>query len=56
MIPLKTDDIIPLGSIMKGYTAMAIMRLVDQGIIGLNDTVSPLVDEFLYRTNKTTML
>ena len=41
---------------MKGYTAMAIMRLVDQNIISLNDTVSPLVDEFLSRTNGTTLL
>jgi CubicO group peptidase (beta-lactamase class C family) len=54
--PLKTDDIIPLGSVMKGHTAMAVMRLVDQKIIGLNDTVAPLVDDFLMRTNGTNLL
>jgi CubicO group peptidase (beta-lactamase class C family) len=36
---MKTDDIVPLGSMTKAYTTMAIMRLVEAGKMGLNDTI-----------------
>ena len=44
---MKTDDLVPIGSVMKGYTSMGIMRLVEQGVFGLNSTVAPLIDPFL---------
>jgi len=53
---MTPTDMVPIGSVMKGYTAMGIMRLVEQGVIGLNSTVAPLIDPFLKRINGTTML
>ena len=53
---MKTDDLVPIGSVMKGYTSMGIMRLVEQGVFGLNSTVAPLIDPFLQRINGTSML
>ena len=53
---MKTDSLVPIGSVMKGYTAMGIMRLVEQGVFTLNSTVAPLVDPFLKKINGTTML
>jgi len=53
---MKTTDLVPIGSVMKGYTSMGIMRLVEQEVFGLNSTVAPLVDPFLKRINGTTML
>lgn len=55
-IPMKPDDLVPIGSVMKGYTAIGIMRLVEQGAFGLNSTVAPLIDPFLKKINGTTML
>jgi len=53
---MKTDSLVPIGSVMKGYTSMGIMRLVEQGVFTLNSTVAPLVDPFLKKINGTTML
>lgn len=53
---MKVDDLIPVGSVMKGYTSMGIMRLIDQGHITLNSTVAPLVDPFLKKINGSSML
>ena len=41
---------------MKAYTAMGIMRLVQDGKIGLNDTLQQHVDWWLQKTNSTTLL
>jgi CubicO group peptidase (beta-lactamase class C family) len=48
---LKPDDLIPFGSVMKGYTSMGIMRLVESGAITLNSTVAPIIDPFLKKIN-----
>ena len=53
---MKTDDIVPLGSMTKAYTTMAIMRLVEAGKMGLNDTIVEHADEILMRVNGTSML
>jgi len=53
---MTPTDLVPIGSVMKGYTSMGIMRLVEQGVFGLNSTVAPLIDPFLKKINGTTML
>ena len=53
---MTPTDLVPIGSVMKGYTSMGIMRLVEQGVFGLNSTVAPLIDPFLMKINGSTML
>ena len=53
---LTTEDRVGFGSLTKTYTAMGIMKLVQDGKIGLNQTISSLVDDFLQRTENTTLL
>ena len=55
-IPLKPEDKIPLGSFTKTFTAMTILRYVEQGKMSLNDTISFRCDEWLKKTNGTTLL
>jgi CubicO group peptidase (beta-lactamase class C family) len=44
--PLKTDTIFNIASLSKPITAVAIMILVEQGKINLNDPVSKYIPEF----------
>jgi D-alanyl-D-alanine carboxypeptidase len=37
---MRADDVYPIGSTTKSYTAVLVMRLVEQGKIGLTDTVA----------------
>jgi len=47
---LTTDTQIPAGSTTKMYTAIAVLRLAEQGIIGLDQPIAPLVDKYLSKT------
>ena len=53
---MTVDDKIPEGSVTKPYTVMAILRLIDQGIMGFNDTIASHVDEILMKSNGTNLL
>ena len=53
---LTSSDLIPLGSLVKPLTAMSIFRLVEQGKVGLNDSISMHVDPILKSGNGTSML
>ena len=46
-IPLTNDYIFPTGSIAKCITAVGIMRLWEEGRIGLNDTIDMHVNKIL---------
>jgi CubicO group peptidase (beta-lactamase class C family) len=50
-------DIIPAGSLTKPFTAAAVMRLVETGVVRLEDPVAMHIDPFLTRINgsNTTM-
>eukprot|EP00035_Acanthoeca_spectabilis_P010883 m.192102 g.192102 ORF g.192102 m.192102 type:complete len:479 (+) comp15160_c0_seq2:152-1588(+) len=48
-------DILPVGSYAKPWTAVAVLRLVERGVISLNDLAEPLIDPFLKRINGTTL-
>jgi D-alanyl-D-alanine carboxypeptidase len=39
-VPMRASDVFPIGSTTKSYTAVLVMRLVAQGKIRLDDTVS----------------
>ena len=53
---MTVDSKIPEGSVTKSYTVMAILRLIDQGKMDFNDTISSHVDKILMSSNKTTLL
>ena len=53
---MTVDAKIPLGSITKPYTVMALLRLIDQGKMGFNDSIGMHVDNILMKSNGTTML
>lgn len=51
--PAETTDIVPAGSLTKSFTAAAIMRLVEAGEIGINDTALPLANKALQNWGET---
>jgi len=50
-----TRDIVPAGSLTKPWTAVGVLRLVEDGVIDLDDPISPHVDPFLLKINDTTL-
>ena len=52
---MSPDDLIPLGSVTKPFTAARIFQLVDAGAFALDDPIAPLVDPALTAWNGTTM-
>jgi D-alanyl-D-alanine carboxypeptidase len=54
--PALETDLTPLGSVTKPYTAVRLMQLVEQGVVGLDDPMHKWVDPALQRWNKTTVL
>jgi CubicO group peptidase (beta-lactamase class C family) len=43
--PMSTSTLFPGGSMTKLYTAVAILQLVEEGIVGLHDPVNSLLDD-----------
>ena len=46
---LAREDLIPLGSATKPFTAAGVLRLAERGALGLGDRVAPYVDPWLRR-------
>ena len=53
---MNTKNIVPLGSVTKTWTAVGIMRLIEEGRMGFNDTIDKHVDQLLKESNGTTLL
>ena len=45
-VPMRTDAILPIGSITKQFTAAAILQLRDQGKLGLDDDITKWLPDF----------
>lgn len=45
-IPMKKDDIFRMASMTKGLTAVAVLQLVERGLLQLEDPVSRFIPEF----------
>ncbi len=43
-VDLQTDDLLRVGSVTKTFTAAAILKLVDEGALSLEDTVNQYID------------
>lgn len=52
---MQPDDVLRLGSLTKQFTAVAIMMLVEQGKISLNDTVSKILPDYPQTGRKITV-
>lgn len=44
--PVGADDRVAVASVTKSMTAVAVMKLVDEGLIGLDDPVNGILDSF----------
>lgn len=43
-IPLKNNAVFPIASVTKTFTAIAIMQLVEKGLINLDDNINKFID------------
>jgi len=44
-VPMKADDIFEIGSITKQFTGMAVLMLMEEGKVGLEDSISKYIPE-----------
>ena len=51
-VPAKVDDPYVWGSVTKLLTGVDLLDCVEQGLISLNDTVHPVIDEFFSAWHK----
>ena len=52
---MTNENIIPVGSITKTWTGVGVLRLYEQGKVGLNDTIDKHVNDFLKKVNGSTL-
>lgn len=52
---VTASDILPVGSYAKPWTAVAVLRLVETGVIALEDLAEPLIGEHAARTGAARM-
>lgn len=45
-VPMKTDQVFRIGSVTKQFTAAAIMQLVEQGKMGLQDEITAFIPDY----------
>jgi len=45
-VPMRTDNVFGIGSITKQFTAVAILKLVEEGKVGLDDAISDYLPDF----------
>src|SRR5439155_3946530 len=54
-VPIKTEMIFRLGSMTKQFTSVAILQLVEQGKISLQDSLQKFIKDFPYKGYKITI-
>ncbi len=50
-VPMRPEMIFRIGSMTKQYTAIAILQLVEQGKISLQDSIQKFIKSFPYKGN-----
>jgi D-alanyl-D-alanine carboxypeptidase len=45
-VPMTTDHVLAIGSMTKPFTALAVLRLVEDGTIGLDDAITEYLPEY----------
>ena len=54
-VPMRPEMIFQIGSITKQYTAVAVLQLVEQGKISLQDSILKFVEDFPYKGHTITV-
>src|ERR1700753_3604949 len=54
-VPMQPDNVFRIGSITKQFTAVAILQLVEQGKISLQDSVQKFIKDFPSKTYTITI-
>ena len=52
---MTNANLVPVGSLTKAFTGVGVLRLYEQGKIGLNDTIDKHVNEILMKMNSSTI-
>jgi CubicO group peptidase (beta-lactamase class C family) len=48
-VPNQPSTVFRIGSVTKQFTAVAILQLVEKGMLSLNDSIQKFIPDFLYR-------
>ena len=54
-VPMKTDNVIKIGSITKQFTAISILMLMEQGKLNLDDEITRFIPDYPTNGNKITI-
>jgi CubicO group peptidase (beta-lactamase class C family) len=54
-VPMKSEMVFRIGSITKQFTAVAILQLVDKGVLSVNDSIQKFVKDFPYKGKTITI-
>lgn len=54
-IPMKIDNVFRIGSITKQFTAVAILQLMEQGKLNLQDDITKFIPEYPTHGHKITL-
>lgn len=54
-VPMKTDHVFRIGSITKQFTAIAILQLMEQGKLNLQDEITKFIPDYPTQGNKITV-
>lgn len=54
-VPVKSETVFRIGSITKQFTAIAILQLVEQGKIALNDSIQKYIPKYHYKGKTITI-
>lgn len=54
-VPLKTDHVFRIGSVTKQFTAAAILKLAEQGKLGLQDEITKFIPDYPTQGKKITV-
>ena len=54
-VPMKTDNVIKIGSMTKQFTAISILMLMEQGKLNLDDEITKFIPDYPTNGNKITI-
>jgi len=54
-VPMKTDNVIKIGSLTKQFTAISILMLMEKGLLNLDDEITKFISDYPTNGNKITI-
>ena len=52
---MTPESLVPVGSLTKAFTGVGVLRLIEEGKVGWNDTIDMHVNDFLKKANGSTI-